>query len=339
MMMVNQLVTREKLVKDLNQSYLDNHSFNKENYFLQLFVYQYHHNPVYRRYCDILARTPQNVFEIRDIPLLPITAFKVHEVKTGSWNETGVFKSSGTTQTVRSQHFVRDTNLYLNHVEYIWNSHFGPLEQFCFYSLLPGYVERGDSSLICMVDHFINKTRQNGSMFVHGKETDLEHLVKTNTAKGKIPLIFGVSYALLSFLETNTWNTPDIYIVETGGMKGLREDMTKEELFVILKKGFVTSFVYSEYGMTELFSQAYTTQGAGFSFCTSFIPVIRQLQDPLTVEDRGKQGMVGCLDAANIDSCAFILTEDTGYIADDHLLYLTGRLDNSDIRGCNLLLL
>ena len=332
-------VTREKLVKHLSQSYADPVSFDKKDYFLQLFEYQYLNNQVYKKYCDILSKSPQNVFQIFDIPLLPISAFKVHDIKTGLWAETGIFKSSGTTQTIRSRHFVKDINLYLKNAEYIWNRHFGPLDQYCIYSLLPGYVDRGDSSLICMVDYFISKTRQNGSMFVHGKEAELEQIVNSNTISGKKPLIFGVSYALLNFLENYRWSTPDIYIVETGGMKGLREDMTKEELFGTLQKEFLTPFVYSEYGMTELFSQAYTNQGVGFTFGTQLIPVIRQLQDPLTVEGRGKQGMVGCMDAANIDSCAFILTEDTGYITDDNVLYLTGRLDNADIRGCNLLIL
>lgn len=331
-------ISRNTLVDRLQDSYKQPYRFDRDSYIMDLFHYQYSENTLYRQYGEWLGKDPSSVTNPGEIPLLPISAFKNHDILTGTWIPQMTFRSSGTTSAQRSRHLVRDVQIYLDHALYLWEKHFGHTEQYCFLALLPGYVERGESSLVCMVDYFIRRTKQNGSDYILGKEHLLSAIYRENQKKNIKTVLFGVSYALIAMIEKERFCFENLWVLETGGMKGLREDLTKEELIFMLQDGFGTNHVFSEYGMTELFSQAYTTGATAFNRHDYLSIQIRQLQDPLSPEVDGKQGIVGCIDLANIDTCAFILTEDSGYTSPENTFYLTGRTDNADIRGCNLLL-
>jgi hypothetical protein len=310
----------------------------KEALIVELFHYQYDYNILYREYCSMIGRNKFNTRVVSEIPLLPVSAFKNHIIKTGDWSHETVFRSSGTTQKIRSVHFIRDLDFYHKHTQNLWEKHFRPLSEYCFLALLPGYVDRGESSLVSMVNYFIIKTEKSGSVFILGKENVIKDILHRNIKNNIQTVLFGVSFALLDVLEKNTIADKNLMIIETGGMKGLREDLTKEELLTQLKKGFGTDRVYSEFGMTELLSQAYTNGNTSFSVPAYLDIRIKQLQDPLEEEVIGKQGIIGCIDLANIDTCAFILTEDSGFINKNNEFQLTGRIENADIRGCNLLM-
>jgi hypothetical protein len=305
---------------------------------MDLFRYQYAENNIYQQYCSWLGKSIENVNAVSQIPLLPVSAFKSQNIVSGIWEPQTVFRSSGTTQSVRSVHHVRDVSLYLKHTEFLWQNQFGALENYCFLALLPGYIERGESSLVEMVNYFVGKSRNNGSEFILGKEDVLQRKIRINNEKKIKTVLFGVSFALMEMIDKGFVQDENLCIVETGGMKGLREDLTKDEMLSQLQKGFGTVNVYSEYGMTELFSQAYTDGSTNFRIHPYLDIHVRQLQDPLEEETVGKQGMIGCTDLANIDSCAFILSEDSGLKTEGGTFQLTGRVQNADIRGCNLLL-
>ncbi|MFZ1703601.1 MAG: acyl transferase [Saprospiraceae bacterium] len=330
--------SRKLLIDGLIHSYEPLTDFDDKTYIIDLFRFQFEYNPIYRQFCQRLGVDVSQIQEIESIPMLPISAFKHHVIKTGQWQHQIIFKSSGTQQVGRSLHHVRDVQFYLNHAKYLWEKQFGRLDQFCFLALLPGYVDRGDSSLVTMVKYFVNVTKDNGSDFVLGKEDQIHRLVDKAQNQGHKIVLFGVSFALLNLLETARLKHPEMMFVETGGMKGLRTEMTKSELINTLKVGFNSQNVFSEYGMTELFSQVYTTGGIDFLKHKYLNIRIKQLQDPLSEEVKGKQGIIGCIDLANIDSCAFILTEDTGMLGENGYLNITGRMDDADIRGCNLML-
>lgn len=327
---------REDLRDQLRHAYQNPDSFDFENFALALFFFQYQYNKVYKQYSDWLHKNTENVRCLSDIPLMPISAFKNYRVVNGEWQEQTTFKSSGTTSSNRSIHYVRDTSFYLNHAQYLWEKQFGKLSDFRFIALLPGYIDRGESSLVAMVQYFIDVTKSNGSCAITKDYNDVIRILNADIPAQKT-VLFGVSFALLTLLEHQRFDFPELIIMETGGMKGLRENMRKEELQHLLQLGFGTQKIYSEYGMTELFSQAYA-KGPLFESNPFLQIYIRQIQDPLSEEKAGKQGIVGCIDLANIDSCAFILTEDSGIKYDDGKFQLTGRLDNADARGCNLLL-
>ena len=316
--------------------YQDPTNFDRENYIMELFDYQYTNNVIYRQYCHWIGVQPAQVTNFLDIPLLPISAFKIHEVKTGFWKTESTFRSSGTTGVQRSAHHVRDLFFYYSHTRFLWEYAFGPLTDFSFMAILPGYVDRGESSLVHMINYFIHQTEANGSELVTGSYEDVVKKISAPHLKKKT-VLFGVSFALLSLMEAFPDITMEGIIVETGGMKGLRHNLTKEDLTETLKSGFRTEKIFSEYGMTELFSQAYT-QGKDFLPNPALEIIIKQIQDPLALEKLGKQGVLGCIDLANIDTCAFILTEDSGIKNPDGSFSLTGRLDLADARGCNLLL-
>ena len=331
-------INRSTLVERIKDSYKYPQRFDKDSYIMDLFQYQVAENKLYHQYCEWLGINTASVTKPGEIPLLPISAFKNHDVLSGFWIPQITFRSSGTTSAQRSRHLVRDVQFYLDHALHLWEKHFGNTENYCFLALLPGYVGRGESSLVCMVDYFIRRTHKNGSDYILGKELILDTIYRENQRRQLKTVLFGVSYALIDMIEKSRYNYENLWILETGGMKGLREDLTKEELILRLQDGFGTTRVYSEYGMTELFSQAYTKGGTAFQKNDYLDINIRQIQDPLSGEVDGKQGIVGCIDLANIDTCAFILTEDAGYNSSDETFYLTGRTDNADIRGCNLLL-
>ncbi len=304
---------------------------------LDIFRWQYANNATYRKFCLCLGISPIQVQSYDKIPLLPITAFKYNIVKTGQWQQETVFKSSGTTMLNRSTHYVRSLQWYRDIALSIWEDTFGSLQDVVILALLPGYLERGESSLVAMVDYFVSLGNTVYSGFYLSDIDKLLDMLIRSTQEGKKTVLLGVSYALLQVAENYDLNFPELLVIETGGMKGLREDMLKEDLFVELRRGFGTHHVYSEYGMTELFSQSYTGGGIEFNMSWPQQFVIRQINDPLSSEKSGKQGLLGCIDLSNLDTCSFILTEDTGRLLSPRTFEWMGRLDQAEIRGCNLL--
>jgi hypothetical protein len=318
---------------------LNSGSYSFEVKAVRLFHFQHKYNAIYRQYCIDLKINPQNVTSIDLIPFLPISAFKHHEVKTGIFTAEDVFLSSGTTHmTVRSSHHVRDVLHYHQNASHIWHRHFDNVSDYCYLALLPGYLERDGSSLISMVNHFISRSRylQSG-FYLRNHDKLIEQL--TQNKKEQIPtILFGVSYALLDLLETNEIDFPELIIMETGGMKGSRPEMTKTELHQILCHGYGTDKVMSEYGMTELLSQAYASDAGVFVMNDRLCVYVTQLNDPMTIEKNNKSGIINIIDLANVDSCSFIQSQDLGKIVDPHHFMINGRLDDADIRGCNLMI-
>lgn len=313
-----------------NLFFTNEHDFEEKA--LELFGYQWHNNEVYQKFCQNLNKSPHNVQSIFDIPFLPIEFFKTDRVTTGDWEPEKTFLSSGTTGMERSKHYVKSVSFYHQVAERIFNQAFGPIEEFTVLALLPSYLEQGDSSLISMVDHFIKKS--NGrSCFVKDVGMLPALLEKLKTKK----LLLGVSYALLDLADADVrTHFSDCIIMETGGMKGRRKEIVREELHSLLKWSMKVTDIYSEYGMTELLSQAYGKNGL-FSFPAWARALIRDINDPLTYIDTGKTGGINVIDLANVDSCAFVETKDLGKLAKTGFFEVLGRFDNSDIRGCNLM--
>ena len=331
--------TERQTLLTLLADYRQNKSaIDKDNYLLTLFQFQYKYNNIYHEYCDNIGINPTKITSVGNIPYLPISAFKHHDIKSGTFESEDLFLSSGTTGSIRSKHSVRSLKLYHENTTWIWSQYFEPIQDYCFFALLPGYLEREGSSLISMVDHFINNSRYPQSGFYLNNYEELYNNLKEYKAKNIPVVLFGVTYALLDIAAKFPISFPNLIVMETGGMKGQRQEITKSELHEILKQGLGTQKIYSEYGMTELMSQSYT-QGS-----TIFLPNLmmevhtRQINDPLSVEAKGKSGIICVADLANIDSCAFIQTEDQGISYANNSFEVTGRLTAADIRGCNLLL-
>jgi Acyl-protein synthetase, LuxE len=318
--------------------FLETNKRPSDEYLMQLFAFQYKYNTIYHSFCKNLNIKSDDVRQVDQIPYLPISAFKHHKVITGDFESQEVFMSSGTTGSVRSMHYIRSLDHYHKNTEMIWSSRFGDLSQYCFLALLPGYLERDGSSLISMVDFFVHKSQFSQSGFFLRDHQVLYETIKS-CQKDKIPVVlFGVTYALLDFTEQYPDDYSDLIIIETGGMKGLRKEMTKEALHQLLYKRTQCSQILSEYGMTELLSQAYTDGTTIFKPNLSLKIVTHQINDPLMSEKVGKPGIICISDLANIDSCAFIQTEDVGVLYENGKFEISGRLEASDWRGCNLLL-
>lgn len=308
------------------------------DYIFDLFHFQYKYNVIFQEYVCNLGINVQDVTSIDQIPFLPISAFKHHNVKTGDFTEEDLFLSSGTTSTVvRSKHFVRDLHHYLQNTVFIWSTYFQNISNYCVLALLPGYLEREGSSLISMVQYFVQLSKYDESGFYLRDHMALYDKLLHNK-KNRIPtVLFGVTYALLDFVASFQLDFPELIVMETGGMKGQRKEMTKTELHEVLKPGFGVSHIYSEYGMTELFSQGYATENVLFKPNACMDIIIHQVNDPLTLEKMGKPGIISVIDLANIDSCAFIQTEDMGILYEDQQFEIIGRLNAADMRGCNLM--
>jgi hypothetical protein len=309
-----------------------------DNYLLQLFQFQYKYNEIYHNYCKNINISPLEVTDITLIPYLPISAFKHHQVKSGNFDAEEIFNSSGTTGSARSYCHIRDLKHYLGNTVKVWDQYFPPVQNYCFLALLPGYLDREGSSLISMVNHFIQLSPYAESGFYLRNHKDLYNKL-LQCKQQRIPtVLFGVTYALLDFVEKYTLSYPELIIMETGGMKGSRPEMSKVEVHQILKERLKTKEIYSEYGMTELLSQAYTKGGKIFE-ANRFLQVItHQINDPLSMEIVGKSGIICVADASNIDTCAFIQTDDIGIVYTNGYFEILGRLDTSDIRGCNLMI-
>ncbi|WP_019037662.1 hypothetical protein [Psychroflexus tropicus] len=306
---------------------------------LSLFHEQYDSNLVYRQFCDHLKIKKADVKTIKDIPFLPIEFFKTHEVKKGKFSPQVTFLSSGTTGQKQSKHHVRDLSIYIDSFTKTFTEFYGPVEDYVILGLLPSYLEREGSSLIYMVDHFIKKSEFSESGFYLDDLEQLSKTLKKLDQSGHKILLIGVSFALLDLIEKESFELRNTIIMETGGMKGRRKEMIREELHKILAKGFGVNRIHSEYGMTELLSQAYSKGHSRFE-CPSHMKIlIRDTEDPLTYLEHGKTGGINVIDLANVDSCPFIATQDLGKQINSKEFEILGRFDQSDIRGCNLLVL
>ena len=295
---------------------------------LLAFEYQYSTCEIYQSYCNYLGKKPKLVSDISDIPFIPIEFFKNHAVKSGVWDSVKVFKSSGTTSSQRSQHYIKDISHYHNSSKKAFEDVFGSLSDYKIVAILPSYQEQGDSSLISMVDHLMNLSHPDSDYFLN---EEVESILKDDTKK----ILIGVSYALLDLAERNPI-TKNTTIIETGGMKGRKKEITRNELHEILKNGFGADEIWSEYGMTELQSQGYGKNGL-FQFPPWAKCLIRDINDPFAYLPENQTGGVNIIDLANIDTCCFIETKDLGRIK-GQMFEILGRFDNSDVRGCNLLI-
>lgn len=304
---------------------------------LSIFKYQANSNEIYKSYLGFLSVNPLQVTSVEQIPFLPIEFFKQHKVVSGDWDSDKEFLSSGTASSQRSSHFVKEVQFYHNVAEDIFQSFYSPICDTAFFALLPSYIEQGNSSLVSMVDYFISKSRYKESGFYLNDNASMLSNIQSVLSDGGKAVLFGVTYALLDLANESEVDLSGLVIVETGGMKGRKKEMTKEELYACLTEAFNVDVIHSEYGMTELLSQAYSFEGGRFRTPTWMKVLIRDLNDPFTYIPYGKSGGVNVIDLANIDSCSFIETKDIGVLFEDETFKILGRFDNSDIRGCNLL--
>jgi phenylacetate-coenzyme A ligase PaaK-like adenylate-forming protein len=306
---------------------------------LKVFRYQHENNLVYREFCDLMKVEPQKVKTLQQIPFLPIQFFKSHAVVSNTNPVQDTFTSSGTTGTITSKHLVTDTSIYEESYQKGFSQFYGNIEDYVVLALLPSYLEREGSSLIYMVEDLIQLSNHDESGFYLYNH---EELIKTLTEldqSGQNVILIGVTFALLDLIEKHQFQLRNTVIMETGGMKGRRKEMIREELHEQLCEGFGVAAIHSEYGMTELLSQAYSL-GEGVFECPSWIQVlIRDTEDALTYIPQGKTGGINVIDLANINSCSFIATQDLGKKNPNNSFEVLGRFDNSDIRGCNLMVL
>lgn len=304
---------------------------------LNAFHYQYLNNPVYHNFCNLLNINVEDVKNIDKIPFLPVSFFKSHEIKTNHFKEEIIFTSSGTTGNSTSRHFVKDITLYEKSFTTCFELFYGKPENYCILALLPSYLERDGSSLIYMTEKLIEKSKHASSGFyLHNIDELAEQLIELE--KNQQPtLLIGVSFALLDLFEKHQFKLKHITIMETGGMKGKRKELTREELHQFIKKASGVKQVHSEYGMTELLSQAYAKNDGLYSTPPWMKIIIKDINDPFQSLANNKTGAINIIDLANIDSCCFIATQDLGKINKHGQFEVLGRFDNSDIRGCNLL--
>ncbi len=306
---------------------------------LRVFKHQYINNPVYQRFCNLLGMAKGSVTQSNQIPHLPISFFKTKKILSNHKTEQLRFGSSGTTGSVVSNHYVTDVNVYEQSFKKAFHQFYGAPDSYTILALLPSYQERQDSSLIYMVQHLIEASNNPHSGFYLHDTERLATTLKNVDATGQKILLIGVSFALLDLVEQHQFNLKNTIIMETGGMKGRRKELIRSELHNILQKGFGVPKIHSEYGMTELLSQAYS-KGDGIFQCPPWMRVTtRDTEDALTIIDVDKTGGINVMDLANYHSCAFIATQDLGKVQKDRSFEILGRFDHSDIRGCNLMAL
>ena len=306
---------------------------------LKIFKFQFENNPVYRSFCDLLYQHPSAIKSIEEIPFLPIEFFKSHEILSSKNIISQTFTSSGTTGRLTSKHHVTDITMYIESFRQGFNYFYGNVEEYTILALLPNYLEREGSSLIYMVNDLIKSSKQPESGFYLHNLSELKDTLLQLESQGKKTLLIGVSFALLDLIEQYQFNLKNTLIMETGGMKGQRKELIREELHQLLKKGFGVPKIHSEYGMTELLSQAYSKGHSKFKTPPWMHLFTRDTEDALTILPHGKTGGLNIIDLANINSCAFIATQDLGRLSNDGSFEVLGRFDMSDIRGCNLMVL
>ena len=313
---------------------------------LDLYAYQYSSNKVYQRWCDLIipAEHPKNEAGVpvmdhyTQIPAMPIGFFKTETVQTGNYEPVLYFESSGTTGTEQSKHYIKDESLYQQSFMTAFEAVYGSIQNWCIIGLLPAYLERPHSSLVYMVEHLIKASNNAQSGFYLYDHEALSQTLKANEAAGQKTLLIGVTFALLDFAAKFQMPLEHTTILETGGMKGRRKELTREEVHAELMDAFKVKSIHGEYGMTELLSQAYAT-GNGMYKCPPWMRVlVTEEEDPLTVKTSGR-GTLQVIDLANVHSCAFIATEDVGAVYADGSFEVFGRMDHSALRGCSLMVL
>lgn len=316
-------------------SIMNEASFNQAA--LSVFQEQALHCKVYKDFIGHLAIEPKSIHHYTEIPFLPVGFFKSHQILSTDAQVEIVFSSSGTSGQATSKHWVTDKGIYEQSFNMAFEQFYGDIKNTCLLALLPSYLEREGSSLIYMVDHLLQQSKHSHSgYFLHDLERLNETLIALKKARQKTILI-GVTYALLDFVEQFQIDFPELIVMETGGMKGKRKEMVREELHQVLSEGFGLSKIHSEYGMTELLSQAYS-DGDGLFSCPNWMKILlRDTSDPLTLAKAKQTGGINVIDLANINSCSFLATQDLGKLYPDGRFEVLGRFDDADIRGCNLL--
>ncbi len=304
---------------------------------MSVFQYQAQHNPLYARYLELLGRQASSVQRLHEIPFLPIQFFKQHQIQSGVWTPQTTFFSSSTTGQTPSQHFVRDLDFYLHNTCQGFAPFYDDPSEWCVLALLPSYLERQGSSLVAMADYFIRLSKYPESGFFLQDFKQLSATLSTCQSKGYKTLLLGVSFAFLDFSEQFPMDLSGITIMETGGMKGRRKELTRTELHQTLMDALQVSAIHSEYGMTELLSQAYAMGGTVFSPAPTMRVLATEINDPFCQVAAGRTGVLNVIDLANLDTCSFIQTEDVGKVALDGRFEVLGRLDVSEMRGCNLM--
>ena len=307
--------------------------YNFNEIALQMFHYQAKNNAVYAKYLQLIDQNHNKIEHYSEIPFLPITFFKTHEVKSSHFNAESVFESSSTTGINTSKHFVKSLDVYHQNCKRIIERKTGPIENYEILGLLPNYLERKNSSLVSMVEYFIHENKQDESFYLY----DFDGLKLRLASNSKKKLLFGVSFALLDFAEKHA-NDSSFTIIETGGMKGRKAELTKEQVYAELRTAFPNATLFSEYGMTELMSQAYSNQAAIYSTPPWMKVLPRVDNDPFKLSEEGKTAALNIIDLANINSCCFIATDDLGKVYKDGSFEVIGRLDNADLRGCSLMI-
>lgn len=305
---------------------------------LRVFQFQYQFNPTYQKYCKLLHIHDMNRVDSLDkIPFLPIEFFKAYEIKSTAFDADVVFSSSSTTGKGQSFHHVKNVEVYRQSFRQAFEHFYGSISEYSIFALLPSYLERHGSSLVYMLEDFIQLSNDNESGFyLHNHQELYEKLISAKQANKKI-ILFGATFGLLDFADQYELNLEDAIIIETGGMKGRREELTRHEIHTYLKARLGVHQIHSEYGMTELLSQAYAPSD-GIFYCPAWMKVcITDMNDPFEKLSVGKTGVINVIDLANIYSCSFIQTSDLGRLSEDGGFEILGRLDYSDLRGCSLL--
>lgn len=315
---------------------IKNHSEFKKQC-LDIYNFQYENNMVYQNYCNMICEDPTDVNEINKIPFLPISFFKTKKILSTD-NFEKVFYSSGTTTNSRSKHFISSLKLYQKSFINNFKLNYSDITQYTILALLPNYYDNKDSSLIYMIEKLIKLSKSKESGFFLDDYVNLSRkLIELDTKKERKTILIGVPYALLDMIDFNQLQLNNTIIMETGGMKGRRKEMVRTELHEKLKRGFGVSKIHSEYGMTELLSQAYSKGDGVFKTPSWMKVIIRDINDAQNLDFNKKSGAINIIDLANYNSCSFIATDDMGKYINDNEFELIGRVDNSDIRGCNLL--
>lgn len=308
---------------------------------LEVFRYQAAFNPLYRRFIDLLGIRPEAINSVGEIPFLPISLFKKYDIQTGNWSPEMVFTSSSTSGQSPSRHLVRNLAVYLENARQGFARAYGDPSEWCILALLPAYLERTGSSLVAMADYFIRLSRFPQSGFFLNDLAELARRLEQCRRTGQPTLLLGVSFALLDFAETYPMDLRGVTVMETGGMKGRRREITRAALHNALSCAFQVSGIHSEYGMTELFSQAYAQPAKDHASVFVPGPLLRvltfELNDPFCPAASGRTGVMHAIDLANLDTVSFIATEDLGKCYSDGTFEVLGRLDAAEWRGCNLM--
>jgi len=325
-------------LKRLQDKVLYTNQSNSFELVREVYLFQSQNNPVFRHFLELIGKLDRKINQFEDLCFLPIELFKSNEVKTGEWNEELIFRSSGTTDSLRSCHFIEKLGFYNEVSRLCFEFHFGSLEKYEFLALLPNYLERQDSSLVAMVSHFVNSANKLGKdVFFIDDFKSLELKLKALNKLNKQVILFGVSFALLDFANQFNLIHPNLIVIETGGMKGRRREIAKTDLIGQLQSGFPQSKIVSEYGMTELLSQAYALDGFNYRSHPLLKFLITDPSDPFLFLQNSKRGIINAIDLANIHSCSFIKTGDLGQLNPMGELQVLGRFDFEEMRGCSQL--